>query len=192
MQFNTLLFIFFWILITSIPAAPVPDKGSNTQDVEIPSIPNSIADHPIWAQILEIGQNSSKKDTDILNIIKGTFLDPEIIITTHSSSDPIAQDVTCNTSAASPLYSDALYLVSITINRSDGDVYNPGSRCTEHASWNSAQFGVCTTAPRWIRMSWKTFGTWTYWVTTSCVQYHGNQVTGGRYSWLEGRDARVY
>ncbi|KAG0635538.1 hypothetical protein HOY80DRAFT_981609 [Tuber brumale] len=192
MQFEYyLLFLFQFFSIITI-AVLVSRESSSTQDIEIPRVSDSIADHPIWTRIHEIGKTSANKDADIMKAIKGTFLDPDVIATTHSSSNPIAQDINCDTSPQSPLYSDALYLVSITINLSDEDIFNPGSACTEHASWNSAHFGICTFTPQGVRMSWKVLGTWAYWVTTSCVQYHSNMVSGGRYIWREGRDVRVY
>ncbi|KAG0134855.1 hypothetical protein HOY82DRAFT_537215 [Tuber indicum] len=193
------LFIFLsWIIFPILAIAiPTSDKVFNTQGVTPPTALDKVADNPIWARIREIGETSSNKDADTLNLIKGTFLDPEIIAATKSSSDPIAQGegIHCDTSPSSPRYLDSIHLFSIVFSRSEdefGPVRNPGGgACTEHATYSTSHFGICSSQPTW--MTWKTLGTFAFHVTTACMQHHhGTRVSGGRNEWNNGQDVRVY
>ncbi|KAG0633603.1 hypothetical protein HOY80DRAFT_990735 [Tuber brumale] len=191
---QTLLIFLSLIFPIFVVAIPAPIEAPMAKDVKLPDFLHNITNHLIWTSIRKIGETSSNKEADILELIKGTFLDPEVIAATQASStNPIAQSVECDTSAQSPRYADSLYLVSIVMPRSEveyGPVRNPGGTCTEHASWWSSQFGICSSYPTW--MTWRTFGTFAYIVTTSCVQQHVALVSGGRNVWSDGQDVRVY
>ncbi|RPA95846.1 hypothetical protein L873DRAFT_1812154 [Choiromyces venosus 120613-1] len=190
-------------LIMTVLAVAIPD----TKSVDSAPAFADIIDNPIWANIRKISADTPSKSDKwaaIEKLVKGTFLDPEVIAAsqaarTSTSDDPIAQSVQCDTTGGSPNYYESITLVSEVYGRRDethGRVYNPGRGCSEHASLGSSHFGVCS----WNDsvMSWKTFGDFSYAVTTRCIGYYnGTPLSGGRYEWDTSNprfhdDVRVY
>ncbi|KAG0635536.1 hypothetical protein HOY80DRAFT_981607 [Tuber brumale] len=193
MLLRGLLIFITLILSTFTTAVPTPNEGSMTKEIKSPSSFNDISNHPIWASIREIAERpTTNTHTEIEMLIKGTFLDPEVITANKSSDNPIAQGLQCETSEVSPYYFDSLILVSILHGRSNWNepAHNPGGTCTPHPSWNTAEFAICSDV--YISMSWKEFGDLGYSIAVNCMQYHGTWRSGGKYEWVGGRDVRVY